>query len=631
MCGLAGILAPRSADIEARVRRMMGGLAHRGPDGSGMIGRELGSHSLVLGHTRLAIIDRSPAGAQPMVDPASGNALIYNGEIYNFAGLREELGADGARFRGHSDTEVLLSGLTRWGESCLPRLRGMFAFAFHDRKANSLLLARDPIGIKPLFVARAGEAMVFASELRPLLACGLVDASIDRDAVTSLLAYGAVQQPLTMYRNVRAVPPGSWMKFYARGDGTLEEGHRRYWQLPLPDARKAAKGAVRETLELVDEAVKSHLVSDVPVAVFLSSGVDSTIVASIAARSAPGIQMFTVGFADDLKHDESAIAARTARALDVHHTTIQLSVGEARENVLAWLAAADQPCMDGLNTFVISKAVKGAGITVALSGQGGDELFGGYPSFADVPRLVRIMKAMRTLPMPMRRAAVRLASLGRSTAFFEKLRDAVESDGTLLQVYLQRRRALSDSQMAALGFASGGRPETFLTEEMLADLRPEADDDVYNISALELRHYLGSTLLPIGDVSSMASSLELRVPLLDTRLMEAIAAVPGHVRLPNGRPDKFLLKTGFAEFLRPEISNQRKRGFSLPLGAWMSGPLRPQCEQFLATLKTSGLVDARGVGSVWNSFLKEPESPMWSRAWVLCALGSHIHFSRERA
>lgn len=629
MCGLAGILAPTSEDLPARVSSMVGCLGHRGPDGRGFLERKIGSHSLMLGHTRLAIIDRSPAGAQPMVHAGSGNALIYNGEIYNFVELRQELAKEGAAFVGNSDTEVLLAALTAWGESCLPRLRGMYAFAFYDRRANSLLLVRDPLGIKPLFVAHSRHRVVFASELRPLVASGMVETTIDRRAISGLLAYGAVQQPLTMYREVTAMAPGSWMRFAVDDEGGILSTAQRYWRIPKPDPRKSTATALHETEELVNEAVRSHLVSDVPVAVFLSSGVDSTIVATLAAKASPTIQTFTVGFADDIDRDESIIAAHTAKALNVHHTTIQLPVDEARENVLAWLAVADQPCMDGLNTFVISRAVKGAGITVALSGQGGDELFGGYPSFLDVPRLGRLTKSIRKLPAAARRMAVRLAAAGRSAAFSEKLHDAIETDGSLLQIYLQRRRALSDSQMKALGF-SAGASDAFLPAESLAELQGQAHDDVYDISALELRHYLGNTLLPVGDVSSMASSLELRVPLLDTRLVEAIAAVPGSVRLPTGRPDKFLLKSSFGQALRSEVADQRKRGFSLPLSTWMAGPLRSHCEHFLGALGRSGLVEERGVKAVWESFLKEPQSPMWSRAWVLCALGSHLYFSRQR-
>ena len=583
---------------------MVAALHHRGPDDQGIVVRRLGAHFVGLGHTRLAILDLTAAGHQPMAHPETGNLLVYNGEIYNFVSLRQSLATEGEQVRSTGDTEVLLRCLERWGPACLARLQGMYAFAWLS--ADRLLLARDPLGIKPLYVAAVHGAFLFASEVRALLASGLVPRRLDRRGMAGLLAYGAVQHPSTLVEAVHSFPPGHWQ--WVDAPETILP-RKSFFDFPLP--RNEPHGpdpasGVRATLEA---AVKDHLVSDVPVGVFLSSGLDSTIVAALAASYTSKLRSFTVGFADQPDLSESRLAAETARELGLDHTEIQVNAADALKLTLEWLARLDQPSIDGMNVYVISEVVRAAGITVALSGQGGDELFGGYPSFAEVPWLLRLRRRLGWLPVSLRRGLLAIPATNRSRAIRQKLSDIAACPPRLVDVYLHRRRALSDQQMDRLGVDahSLGLTESFELREALADLPESVDDPVWLVSLLETSFYQRNMLLRDGDACSMAHGLELRVPMLDQRLVELAFSLPGEVRLPSRAADKHLLRKAFGSVLRPDLLNQPKRGFALPLQRWLLNDLRPLAEHSLATLKSAGVLEPRGIDEIWSNFLAEPE------------------------
>ncbi len=488
MCGIAGVAGADAEGLREAVARMTAAQRHRGPDDSGEQLLGVGAGLVGLGHRRLSILDPSPLGHQPMRHAATGSVLCYNGEVYNFRELRRELEREGEVFRGGSDTEVLLAGLARHGEDFLRRLEGMYAFAFADVPGRRLLLARDPAGIKPLYFAHVAEAIVFASEVRAVLASGLVPRKVDRRGAAGLLAYGAVPGPLTLFRDIAELPPGSWQAFTPGADGGwTTEGPRTFWRYPAlrPEADEGeAAAAVRETLT---RAVGDHLVSDVPVGVFLSGGMDSTVVASLAARHEPRPRAFTVHFGDEPDFSERDLAAETARLFGLEHVIIDLPAAEAEAATHDWLAALDQPSMDGLNVYVLSRAVRRHGIKVALSGLGGDELFGGYPSFRDVPRLRRVLRRLRWLPAGARRGLGATLALGRPVAVRRKLADMFAGPGRLTALYLHRRRALSDRQMADLGVDARElclMPE-FLPQGALPDLSAEEDDPVRAVGELE--------------------------------------------------------------------------------------------------------------------------------------------------
>jgi asparagine synthase (glutamine-hydrolysing) len=627
MCGIAGILARDEATARQALPPLVTALGHRGPDDSGQEYVRLRDAFLGLGHTRLSILDLSVTGHQPMAHPLSGDRLIYNGEIYNFARLKAELERAGARFVGHSDSEVLLHALVTWGPACIPRLQGMFAFAFYDASEQRLILARDSIGIKPLYFAGlAGGGFVFASEVRAILETGLVSRQIDRRGIAGLLAYGAVQGPGTLFRDIEDLPPGHFVTVTMEA-GVARRRSERYWTPPPLRADVTLPAAVGEVRAAVNVAVRDHLVSDVPLGVFLSSGIDSTIVAGVASRHVARLRSFTVGFAEAPELSEFTLASETAASLGLDHTRIDVSGKHAETAMVAWLASLDLPSVDGFNVFLISKFVRAAGIKVALSGQGGDELFGGYPTFADVPRLHRWFRTARLLPRSVRRALAKLGTSGRPAAIRAKAIDLADSDGSLLSLYLRRRRAMSAGQLRALGLMPRplGLTDDYVSPDIIESDLLAHTDPVSAVARLETKFYLGNMLLRDSDVNGMRHGLEIRVPLLDQRLLDLAMPLPQRVRLPSGRADKHLLRQAFPEFLRPALLAQRKRGFVLPVGRWMRGPLRELCEAGLGAAKAIGALDPAGVDGTWRTFLAQsPQGPDWSRAFILVVLGLYL-------
>ena len=625
MCGIAGIIADSESLVRQRLTWMLHGMAHRGPDDQGVVVVPFGPRFLGLGQRRLSVLDLSPAGHQPMTHPGTGDLLIYNGEIYNYARLRA--GFPSNTFTGTGDTEVLLHLLGRDGTSAVRALQGMFAFAYFDRQANVLTLARDPMGIKPLYLAYTPDGLVFASEVRAIVASGLVKSKIDPGGLGSLLAYGAVQQPGTIFRDIASLAPGALMHWTpADIDARRAPPSKPFWTPPPPDLTITAADAVERVRSSLSESVRDHLVSDVPLALFLSSGLDSTIIAGLAARHAPRLRSFTVGFADEPEFSEHALASQTATLLGLDHTAIDITGDQAQAAVEQWLGAMDQPSMDGLNVYLIARAVRQAGIVVALSGQGGDELFGGYPSFVDVPRARGLLRPLGWMPPAVRASLARAIAWRRQGVFRDKLIDMARSAGGIVDLALLRRRTMSDAQLAALGVAPGsaGLGDDFLPPAARAGLIEDSADPIWTISLAECRQYQGNTLLRDADSNGMAHSLEIRVPFLGQQVLDAAMTIPGSVRLPKGAAPKHLLRQAFGDLLRPQLSQQKKRGFTLPIRRWMIGPLKPMCEAALAALKNADVLKEAGIDAIWRQFLDSPESPIWSRAWTLVVLGEYV-------
>jgi asparagine synthase (glutamine-hydrolysing) len=354
------------------------------------------------------------------------------------------------------------------------------------------------------------------------------------------------------------------------------------------------------------------------------------VVAGLAAHQAERPVAFTVGFSDEQDHSEAEAAAETARRLDIPHQVLWLSRNDALGAIEPWLTSLDQPSLDGLNTYLVSQAVRQAGAVVALSGQGGDELFGGYSAFSVVPRLAKVLRWLRSLPPDARSALTGPLGIGRPSSFREKLRDVLHIGPDLVGLALQQRRLLSDRQIRQLvpGMAADLASRHFLEGEALADLPIAFDDPVHAVSLLECRYYLGGTLLRVGDATGMAHSLEIRVPILDRAVLDLAFRIPGDQKLPSGRADKALLRAAFPEYLRPELLAQKKKGFVIPVKRWMLGPLRPICEAALDAVKAQPEFNPAAVDAVWNGFRKEPESSGWSRAWALVALGSFLLHGR---
>lgn len=635
MCGIAGVLgqvAPSSA--RSAVERMMNAQVHRGPDDEGIEARQFGEYAVVLGHRRLAILDLSPLGHQPMENPDTGDLVVYNGEIYNFWDLRAALEQAGYRFRSRGDTEVLLRAYEHWGADCLEKFRGMFAFALWDARRQRLCLARDHLGIKPLYYAARPGSFVFASEVRALLSSGLIPSEVDRRALAGYLAYGAVQEPLTIVEGVQMLPAGSWMAVDASGRVVRQ---LRYWSFPAPDPgrRQVPRAAlIEEGRAVLERSVRRHMVSDVPVGVFLSSGLDSTAVLGLARRSAgEQIHAFTVSFPEDEFHDEAVVARQTASRLGVKHHVCTVDSASALEWAADAVRHLDQPTVDGVNAYMVSRAVRREGIIVALSGQGGDEMFGGYWTFLGVPRWVRRRRWLRWVPEALRARLVGLAGMRRPSLVREKGRDLARSDGSIPSVYFAYQRLLPDRDIERLGLRAAPLGLTPSFHDPAAD---GADcvvegDVIASVSRLEARFYLGSTLLRDGDVFGMANSLEIRVPLLDRDVAEWAFGMPGDILLPNGVADKFLLRQICAEFYDQEQLRRAKRGFSAPFAVWLRGPLQELVRAGLETVKRSGLVEPSGVDFIWSRFLREPEGGAWPPVWALNTLGHWLARARQES
>lgn len=610
MCGIAGFLGPARADERDVAAALARALAHRGPDGEGAEFLDAGGRRLALVHRRLSIIDLSELGRQPMRDHVSGDWIVYNGELYNFRALRSELEALGETFRSRSDTEILLRGWSRWGLGVLEKAQGMFAFAIWDASERRLVLAVDPLGVKPLYW-RDAATFAFASEVRALLDAGLAPRKADAAGLESYLAYGAVQGPGTAIAGVRSLQGGHYVIVTA--DGRID-GPRRYW-------RPAFGGPARDKAELpalLDLVAREHLAADVPVAAFLSGGVDSTALAAFACRHAPGLKTFSVTFAESA-WSEAPYARAAARHLGLEHTELELSASELCDALPAALASLDQPTLDGTNVFVISRAVRGAGVKVALSGQGGDEIFAGYSTFKLVPRAQSWGRSLALVPAAGRRAlaAAWTGARGRQDKWGQFLAAAPD----VLHTYLLLRQVFSPSARRALL----GRPgsELALPSELEEGLREEARglDPVNAVSLFELRTYLGQMLLRDGDVMSMAHGLEVRVPYLDRRVVDLVASLPGPSKLERGRPKPLLLDAA-AGAVPEEVWRRPKQGFTFPWEQWLRGPLRPLGDEALrdaARLRALGL-EPRETGRLWQAFLDGGPGLSWSRIWCLIAL-----------
>lgn len=626
MCGIAGAIGRDRDRLRDATSRMTAALAHRGPDDDGVDVFPFGSSWVGLGQRRLAIQDLSPLGRNPMRHDPSGCWITYNGEVYNFPRLRADLEREGERFKSGSDTEVVLAGIARHGPSYVKRLEGMYAFALLDPRGPnpSVTIARDPAGIKPLFVAEADGCFLFASEVRAILASGFVPRRISKAAVAGLLAFGSVPQPLSLFDAIRMNPPGSWQTIRATDSGWATDGPNVWWTPPVLE--QPSGDVIDETRRHLEQAVRDHLISDVPVGVFLSAGLDSSVIAGYAAKCSPAIRTFTVGFGDQPEFDEIGIAAETAKRFGLPHTPIRIPAQDAEATAAEWFAKADQPSIDGLNTFVISKAIRAEGIKVALCGLGADELFGGYPSFRDVPKLQSLARKVGWLPSTARRAVAGVLTATKPAVVRQKLSDMLGGASTVGRLALHRRRVMSDRQFAEFGLSAADCRVTsdWLPPEAEAWLPDETADPGWAVSVVESRFYQTNVLLRDSDANGMAHALEIRVPFLDQRLLNFAHRLPGAVRFPPEKPQKFLLREAAKEILYEDLLKRPKSGFELPLQRWMTGPLRSTCESGLKTLKETGLVRATGVDTVWSAFLADPESQVWSRALTLVTLGDYL-------
>jgi asparagine synthase (glutamine-hydrolysing) len=619
MCGIAGIHGLEGiADPLRTMERMTAAIAHRGPDAGGAI--RLGD--TVLGHRRLSIIDLSEAANQPFMSADGRLTIVYNGEIYNYRALRGELqrGADAWNFRTGSDTEVLLAAYRRWGMDMLPRLEGMFAFALHDARSGELLLVRDRLGIKPLYIHQGPRHTVFASEVRALLASGLVPRRVDPDALVDHLRYQTVHAPATIVQDVHMLEPGHWMRI---SDQEVHTG--RWWGLVSHASEEAAhlplgevKKGVRQRLRA---AVEKRLVSDVPFGAFLSGGIDSSAIVGLMAEVSEGpVHTFSVVF-DEEEFSEERFAALVAKRFNTRHTTLRLSGADMLGSVEDILASMDHPSGDGPNTWMVSRATKQAGITMALSGLGGDELFAGYPVFG---RLFGLWEKrwIAQFPKWARRIAVGALvrarpALMRSSWPGTLLMDSMSIDDT----YPASRLLATDQALAEL-LQRPRFPANSVVEVLHRLIRTENGHRLpllTQVSLGELTTYLPNVLLRDTDQMSMAHALEVRVPFLDHALVEYVLGVRDAHKLSSACP-KVLLAGAVEDLLPAEIVHRPKMGFTLPWPHWMRGELRHFCEARLLALGRREVFKPGAVEAMWRAYLAGDKRANWFRLWSLVVL-----------
>jgi len=642
MCGFAGLLTEgQGMDVEAMVSAMTETLRHRGPDDDGVwIDASAG---IGMGSRRLAIVDLSPSGHQPMASASGRYVVAYNGEIYNHRALRRDLERTGFRFRGHSDTEVLLAAIDHWGLlGALKRSNGMFAFALWDRQQRRLHLVRDRLGEKPLYYGFVGNALAFASELKALRAHPRFSPEVDRESLAAFLRYKYVPAPLSIFRGIRKLPPGSSVSF-TYGTSILPEPVR-YWSLAevvdrgIGEAMTVdASEAAVELDSLLRDAVRIRMEADVPLGAFLSGGIDSsTIVALMQAQSGNPVRTFTIGF-HDATYDEAGNAKRVAEHLGTDHTELYVTADEAMAVIPRLPGIYDEPFADSsqIPTFLVSELAR-RDVTVSLSGDGGDEVFGGYNRYVWAPRLWR---RFGRFPAVLRRAFVAALlsipprgwdAMGRGLSPFLAARMKQRNQGEKLhKLALSLRGDDADDMYLAL-VSHWQDPSTLVLGGESDGRIPLEDDSPLNLefpARMMYRDsvtYLPDDILTKLDRATMSVSLEGRVPYLDHRVVEFAWRLPLQMKIGEAQ-GKRILRQVLDRYVPLELVDRPKWGFGIPLGAWLRGPLREWAESLLEErrLRNEGFLKPEPVRAAWHEHLaggRNRQYELWDvlmfQAWL---------------
>jgi asparagine synthase (glutamine-hydrolysing) len=594
------------------IRRMTDAIAHRGPDADAC----WVEGNIAFGHRRLSIIDLSAAANQPFTDVSGRYVIVFNGEIYNYREVKQLI--DDYPFHTTSDTEVLIAAYLKWGADCTRYLRGMFAFVIWDRREREIFMARDPMGVKPLYYFRNRETLLFASETRALLASGLVERKIDADSLRDYFTYQSISGCGSVIRDVHQLEAGSWMRI--NPEGTLQ---KRYWNVAATsvDFDFSDEAGVRKRIrQLLLQSIERRLVSDVPVGAFLSGGIDSSAVAGLMAEAGSGRpNTFNISF-EEKEYDESLYAALVARKFNTCHTRIVLKPTVFLDELKDALDAMDSPSGDGINSYVVSRAIRGHGMTVALSGVGGDELFAGYPFFDQYLRL-RKMDWLSGLPGGLRRTLAGILSGGKGEGKRARIAQLLKLDNFSIEnSYPIFRQVVSPANLQQL--TSLLPPHSFLTavqQDLVA--RKEAIRGLPLLSQVSVAEYLGYTqytLLKDTDQMGMAASLEVREPFFDQDLVEFVLAVPDRWKKPIY--PKSLLVESLKPLLPDEIVHRRKQGFLFPWKLWLRNELRSFCDQHIRNMADRPFVHGQQLMTAWRRFLAGDEDVRWQEIWLFVVL-----------
>jgi asparagine synthase (glutamine-hydrolysing) len=622
MCGISGYFSYQgdiSREDAAAARRVTSLLAHRGPDDCGLFQ----DNTAILGHRRLSILDLSREGHQPMCNEDSTVWIAFNGEIYNYLELRKTLADAGHRFHSRTDTEVLVHGYEEWGiEGLLEKLRGMFAFGLYDSAKAQLILARDRFGIKPLYYVNGpdGRFIAFASETKALVGGGLASPELDRSALAGFLLFGSIPAPATIRKSISCLPPGHYMVL-SRG---VDSKPRSYWNfaeaIELEQERQRC-GTVPSIGETLQEAVASHLVSDAPLGVFLSGGMDSAAIAAIASRIYPGaLKTLTVTFAE-AAYNEAAEARAASRAFGTDHQEIQVTSADFMAEMPSFLAAMDQPTNDGVNTYFVSKAARQAGLKVVLSGLGGDEVFWGYRHYSWLEGRAPWLRILAGLPNPLRRGVLAASDLYGRTTGQESWRrlSYLREQPTIGGLYFMARGFFPAFQVSQLLGVGPSELKRLVEDALTADRvkAPGCGTAGAAFNGLEMRRYLHDQLLRDADVFSMAHSIETRIPFLDHELVCRVAALPAAAKRANGSNKPALLRA-LPHPVLAAAAAKKKMGFTFPMDRWLRNNLAPMQE----IARHSDALDSRETASLFQAFAAGRLH--WSRAWAMVVLGATV-------
>ncbi len=618
MCGINGIYKFSGNSYNPNlIAKMNDALAQRGPDAQGVFS----DNHIYLGHRRLAILDPNEQSNQPFKSSDGRYVMVFNGEIYNFKSIKAEL--TDYPFRTESDTEVVLAAYIKYGENCLRLFNGMFAFAIWDTVDKTLFIARDRLGIKPLYYVLNNDEIIFSSSIKSILATDLIDRKISEDGLVDYLRYQTVHAPYTILDGVFALMPGQQIM--------LSEEHeprfKKYWS-PTKDYYNASNSVSEVQTQVqnkLSESVERRLVSDVPFGAFLSGGIDSSIIVALMSQQHDQkIDTFSVAFKEE-KFSEAQFARQVAEKYKTNHHEIELGVDEFKDLIPTAFKFMDHPSGDGLNTFVVSKKTKEAGVKMALSGLGGDELFGGYSIFNQVPNL-QAKKWLYSFPVYMRKPMGILNHTFKGTIESAKIKEILKSPTFDLEyIYQYYRQVAMDDQVKDL-LKTNKLPESRVlrdTHELIGfNKEGWGLPALSRISVAEMTTYMQNVLLRDADQMSMANGLELRVPFLDHELVSYVLGIRDEIKKPITA--KKLLVDSFQHLIPEEVHNRKKMGFVLPYETWMKQELKSFCEERLNELKKIPYFRNNGIDDYWKQFLNNNKRVTWSRIWPLVSLGDWV-------
>lgn len=610
MCGIAGVYNYKNKEtIQDSISSMTNAIRHRGPDAEGIYIDE----KVALGHRRLSIIDTSPDGNQPFYNIDRSVVVIFNGEIYNYLELRNELKLSFS-FRTESDTEVLLAAYTIWGIDCIHRFIGMFAFAIWDCQKATLLLVRDRLGIKPIYFIQNEQQVAFASEQRALIAGGFAIPELDRERLSEYVAYQTVHSPNSILKDVRMLPAGH-LAILSKDGIVVKE----YWNpTKTTQITLETESEIRKNIyNLLHSSVELRMRADVPFGAFLSGGIDSSAIVGLMSNIAPGrVDTFSVTFYEK-EFDESQWSSEVAKIFGTNHHEMRVSSNDFLNLIPEALDAMDHPGGDGPNTYVVSKLTRESGIKMALSGLGGDELFAGYDVFKRMKKL-ESNRWLNMAPKSLRSLAGNVLSGMAPSVATKKMKEILSlSEVDFAHAYPQSRRVFVEKDLEYLIYQQSGSGE--VVENICRNIHSSNMPLLSKVSMAEMNTYMQNVLLRDADQMSMAKALEVRVPFLDHRLVEYVLSVPDSIKYPSS--PKKLLVDSLSGLLPKGITERKKMGFTFPWKLWMKTELRAMCVDNLKVLEKSGHFREGALMDLWSRFLKDDPEVTWSRIWHLVVLG----------